>query len=144
MPPRTPDQGGAKSSGRRSQRVLLNMPIIVRTEAGPRGPGFTEETQTLVVNAHGALIAVAGRLEQGQTFYVSNRVTHEEEQCRVIYVGPVTAGKAQVGIEFAKPSPDFWRITFPPEDWVTPESAPTTSKAPSSGQPKPAPPAKKL
>ena len=121
MPPRTPDPGGAKSSGRRSQRVLLNMPIIVRTEASPRGPGFTEETQTLVVNAHGALIAVAGRLEQGQTFYVSNRVTHEEEQCRVIYVGPVTAGKAQVGIEFAKPSPDFWRISFPPEDWVTPE-----------------------
>jgi hypothetical protein len=140
---RTPDQGSTKSSGRRSQRVLLNMPIIVRTEAGPRGTGFTEETQTLVVNAHGALIAVAGRLEQGQTFYIANRVTHEEEQCRVIYVGPVTAGKAQVGIEFAKPSPDFWRITFPPEDWVTPESTAPTSKASSSGQSKPVPPVKK-
>jgi hypothetical protein len=123
--------------------VLLNMPIIVRTEAGPRGPGFAEETQTLVVNAHGALIAVAGRLEQGQAFYISNRATQEEEQCRVIYVGPVTAGKAQVGIEFAKPSPDFWRITFPPEDWVTPESTAPTSKASSSGQSKPVPPVKK-
>jgi len=143
MPPRTPDQSGPKSSGRRSQRVLLNMPIIVRTEPGPRSPGFTEETQTLVVNAHGALIAVAGRLEQGQTFYVANRVTHEEELCRVIYVGPVTAGKAQVGIEFAKPSPDFWRITFPPEDWVTPESTPAPGKAAGGGQPKPVPPVKK-
>jgi hypothetical protein len=140
---RTPDQASTKSSGRRSQRVLLNMPIIVRTEAGPRGPAFTEETHTLVVNAHGALIAIAGRLEQGQTFYIANRVTHEEEQCRVIYVGPVTAGKAQVGIEFAKPSPDFWRITFPPEDWVTPESAPAAGKVASSGQSKPVPPVKK-
>jgi hypothetical protein len=143
MPPRTPDQSGPKSRGRRSQRVLLNMPIIVRTEAGPRGPGFTEETQTLVVNAHGALIAVAGRLEQGQTFYISNRATHEEEQCRVIYVGPVTAGKAQVGIEFAKPSPDFWRITFPPEDWVTPDSASAAGKVASSSQSKQMPPVKK-
>src|ERR1700722_6909731 len=130
---RTPDQASIKSSGRRSQRVLLNMPITVRTEAGPRGPGFNEETHTLVVNAHGALIAIVGRLEQGQTFYIANRATREEEKCRVIYVGPVRDGKAQVGIEFAKPSPDFWRITFPPEDWVTPESAPAPSKTASGG-----------
>jgi hypothetical protein len=28
----------------------------------------------------------------------------------------------EVGIELEKPSPRFWRVSFPPEDW-TPRSA---------------------
>jgi hypothetical protein len=26
---------------------------------------------------------------------------------------------AEVGIELQKPSPRFWRVAFPPEDWST-------------------------
>ena len=123
-----PVKGGPASGNRRSQRVLLSLPVTVRTEDGPREASFKEETQTLVVNAHGALIALAGHVEKGQTLYLTNRTLHAEQLCRVIYVGPISGGKAQIGVEFTKPSPDFWRITFPPEDWTMPEQTPATSK----------------
>jgi hypothetical protein len=40
----------------------------------------------------------------------------------VVYVGNPQGAKAQVGIEFVKPSPAFWQIDFPPEDWIVPEN----------------------
>ena len=123
-----PIKGNPAPSNRRSQRVLLSLPVMVRTEDGPGGAHFKEETQTLVVNAHGALIALAGLVEKGQALYLTNHRTNEEKQCRVTYVGPITGGKAQIGVEFTKPSPDFWRIAFPPEDWVAPEQPPATGK----------------
>ena len=33
------------------------------------------------------------------------------------FLGPVRSGKAEIGLEFSAPSPTFWRVTFPPEDW---------------------------
>ena len=123
-----PARGGSAPSGRRSQRVLLSLPVTVRTEDSPHDASFKEETQTLVVNAHGALIALAGHVEKGQALHLTSRTMREEQQCRVTYVGPTTGGKAQIGVEFTKPSPDFWRIAFPPEDWVVPEQETATSK----------------
>jgi hypothetical protein len=123
-----PAKGGPESKSRRSQRVILSLPVTVRTESGPRDASFEEETQTLVVNAHGALVAIAGKVEKGQTLRLTNRTTKEELSCRVMYVGPVSGGKGQIGIEFHKPSPDFWRIAFPPEDWTAPEPEPAARK----------------
>src|SRR5690348_17760655 len=45
---------------RRSMRVLLSVPIVVSGKDADN-KGFTEEARTLVVNAHGALIALADR-----------------------------------------------------------------------------------
>lgn len=119
-------RGTPEPSRRRSQRVILSLPITVRGEGGPSGASFEENTQTLVVNAHGALITIAAKVEKGQTLRLSNGATQEEELCRVIYVGQMLGGKVQVGVEFHKPSPDFWRIAFPPEDWTAPEPEQTT------------------
>jgi len=105
---------------RRSMRVLLSVPVIFSGKAA-NNQTFTEETRTLVVNAHGALVTLAARVATGQTVMVSNRVTQESVECKVVYLGNAQGGKTQVGIEFAKPSPRFWRIDFPPEDWVVPE-----------------------
>jgi len=115
-------------SRRRSQRVILSLPIVVRAEGGPGSAPLEEATQTLVVNAHGALITIAARVEKGQTLRIFNGTTQEELLCRVIYVGQKLGGKAQVGVEFHKPSPDFWRIAFPPEDWTAPEPEPVAGK----------------
>lgn len=123
-----PIQGGPESSRRRGQRVILNLAIAVRTEGGPRDRSFEEETQTLVVNAHGALIALAGKVEKGQVLRLTNRATKAEQLCQVMYLGPASGGKAQIGVEFLKPSPDFWHIAFPPEDRTAPEQAPITRK----------------
>jgi hypothetical protein len=117
----SPFQGGPDPSRRRSQRVILTLAVTVRTDGGPKDPSFEEDTNTLVVNLHGALIVLAAKVTKGQKLRLTNRATKEEQLCRVASVAPASAGKAQIGIEFLKPSPDFWRISFPPEDWVLPE-----------------------
>jgi carbon monoxide dehydrogenase subunit G len=105
---------------RRSMRVLLSVPINVKGKTSTNHD-FDEETRTLVVNAHGALIALAARVAAAQEVTISNKATQTTRQCRIVYVGTEQAGKAQMGIEFVKPSPSFWQIDFPPDDWVVPE-----------------------
>jgi len=121
MSTRNPNQVGQDAGRRRSQRVILSLPVIVRAEDATRDAAFEEETSTLVVNVHGALILLKAAVEKGQKLRLINRATREEEVCRVVYVDTASAGKVQVAIEFLKPSPDFWHIAFPPEDWSQPE-----------------------
>jgi hypothetical protein len=121
MPIGSPIQGGPNATRRRSQRVVLSLPVTVRTEDATKNSSFEEETHTLVVNLHGALIVLAGKVTKGQKLRLLNRATKEELECRVASLGPISGGKVQVGVEFLKPSPDFWHISFPPEDWVMPE-----------------------
>lgn len=106
---------------RRSMRVLLTVPIQV-TGKNTASQDFSEETRTLVVNAHGALISLAAPVIAGQRIRVSNSATQQSMVCRVVYVGSPQAGRHQMGIEFEKPCPAFWQIDFPPEDWVAPEN----------------------
>jgi hypothetical protein len=105
----------------------MSLPVSVRTEDGVK-TAFKEETQTLVVNAHGALIELANHVEVGQTLYLTNRAIKREEGCRVTYLGAASRGRAQIGVEFIRPSPDFWCIAFPPEDWTIPDHTPETRK----------------
>jgi hypothetical protein len=104
------------------------MSITIRGEAGStKEAPFVEDTHTLVVNLHGALIVLAGKVTKGQRLRMINRATQEEQVCRVASITTVPDGKTQVGVEFLQPSPDFWRISFPPEDWVIPEPSSVTS-----------------
>ena len=106
---------------RRSMRVLLSVPILVRGKTA-QNREFSEETRTLVVNAHGALISLAAQVLANQSVFVSNNATQQTQECRIVYLGNTQAGKAQMGVEFLSPSPTFWQIYFPPEDWVVPEN----------------------
>ena len=123
MPGGSPIKSSPDATRRRSQRVVLSLPVTVRTEDATKNSSFEEETHTLVVNLHGALIALSGKVTKGQKLRLTNRATKAEQECRVATLGPISGGKAQVGVEFLKPSPDFWHISFPPEDWVMPESS---------------------
>lgn len=106
---------------RRSMRVLLSVPILVRGQTA-QNHDFSEEARTLVVNAHGALISLAAPVVANQNIFVSNNATQQTQECRIVYLGNTQAGKAQMGVEFLSPSPTFWQIDFPPEDWVAPEN----------------------
>jgi hypothetical protein len=119
-----PTTGGPESIRRRSQRVFVSVAITVRNEGERKDTAFEEETHTLVVNAHGAMIGLAAKIEKGQILRLRNRATQEEQVCKVVYMGPALGGKAQIGVEFTSPVPDFWRIAFPPEDWTVPQQAP--------------------
>lgn len=106
---------------RRSMRVLLSVPITV-TGKNTSGQEFTEQTRTLVVNAHGALISLVAQVVAGQSIRIANTASEQSLNCRVVYVSAPQAGRSQMGIEFERPSPTFWHIDFPPTDWVAPEN----------------------
>ena len=112
---------------RRSQRVLMQVPVRVRGTDSQGNP-FEEETETLAINAHGALTLVNARVTSGSKILLQHRRTEEEQECHVAFLGPVRAGKAEIGLEFSEPRPTFWRVAFPPEDWTSkhPEARPIT------------------
>ena len=79
---------------------------------------FREETETLVISAHGALVPMATSVTPGQKIIVGHKQTQEQKECTVAYLGPVQGGKTLVGLEFTRPDAGFWRIAAPPEDWA--------------------------
>ena len=121
MPNWKPNLGGPESNRRRSQRVMLGVAIAVR---GDGSGAFQEETKTLIVNAHGALIELGAKVNNGQALWIKNQTTQEEQACKVVFLGQQFRGKSQVGIEFTERCPGFWRIAFPPEDWNVSEQTP--------------------
>ena len=102
---------------RRSQRVLLRMPLLVIAR-GQGNEHVSENTYTSSVNAHGALIYLSFQVEVGQKLIIKNAETEEEQFVRVVRTNPAPEGRTEVGIEFLRPAPKFWRIAFPPEDWA--------------------------
>jgi len=101
---------------RRSQRVLMQVSVRVRGD-DVQGKSFEEEATTLAINAHGALIQLQARLTSGGKVLLQHKQTQEEQECMVVFLGPVRSGKAEIGLEFSSPRPTFWRVAFPPEDW---------------------------
>ena len=113
----TPTHTGAR---RRSQRVLMQVGVRMRGKDA-QGKDFEEFTETLAINAHGALVLLAARVTSGALVFMRHNKTEEEQECHVAFLGPVRSGKAEIGLEFTAPRPTFWRVAFPPEDW-TPRS----------------------
>jgi PilZ domain-containing protein len=101
---------------RRSQRVLMQVGVRIRGN-NAQGAPFEEETETLAINAHGALILLHARLTSGSKVFMKHKRTEEEQECHVAFLGPVRDGKSEIGLEFTSPRPAFWRVAFPPEDW---------------------------
>ena len=102
---------------RRSQRLLLKISVVIAGQKA-NGSHFVEQTNTEVVNAHGALILLSEPVANEQLLRMKNVKSGDEEPCKVVGLGQKVGGKAEVGVEFVKPSPRFWRIAFPPEDWT--------------------------
>src|SRR5579862_7930688 len=92
---------------RRSHRSLLDVALIVRGES-IEGKSFEEETFTISVSAHGALLVLAAKVALGQRIVLLNLQTRSEKEGRVARFGSLYGGLAQVGIEFAGPAPEFW------------------------------------
>jgi hypothetical protein len=140
-------QVAERSNQRRSQRVLLSLPVEVTAQQGVEKKPVSEKARTMVVNAHGALVQLNLKVEIGQQLTVKNLKTNEEAHCRVVFVNQAQLSNVEVGIEFLKPAPLFWRIAFPPADWTprSPDAKGAVSRggaAPSPQRPVAAPGAK--
>jgi hypothetical protein len=103
-------------SRRRSQRVIMQIHVRI-TGADPQGKPFVEQSVTLAINAHGALVAMKHRPISGTKVLLRHNATEDEQECHVVHLGQVRDGKTEVGLEFSEPRPGFWRVAFPPEDW---------------------------
>jgi hypothetical protein len=101
---------------RRTQRVILQIPVQVRAQFGNDAP-ITEDTRSMVVNADGGLIALAMKVRPGQKLTVRNWATSVEQECRVVHVRESHTGKQEVAVAFPYPMPQFWNLAFPPPDW---------------------------
>jgi hypothetical protein len=108
--------GNVFQTQRRSQRILLAVPVCLMGKDSA-GIGFSVETQTMIVNAHGALIVLAIPVVVGQSLTIRNLRTQEELACTVVYVNARPMQGPEVGINFASSCPRFWRVAFPPADW---------------------------
>ena len=82
------------------------------------GRRFRENSQTIVINAHGGLLYLQETIELGMDIILINPATEEEQECRVVYVGDTSDKGTRVGVEFLSPSPHFWGVEFAQADWV--------------------------
>jgi hypothetical protein len=92
---------------RRTERVALNVPVFVYGR-GERNEPFHEETNSLVVNSHGALLILSSKVNFGQELWLMNPLTRHEQACRVVRLGKRTRKRAEVAIAFTEPAPAFW------------------------------------
>jgi hypothetical protein len=131
-----PTAAESASERRRSHRVNIAMPVLVRGTKGTQS--FEEAAQTISVSAHGCMVRMANPVARGQEVAIVNTKTAEELPCTVTFIGQKDQGKTEVGVEFAEPSPLFWRIAFPPEDWDPSERKRSgTPHQPAGSLPKP-------
>jgi len=108
---------------RRTQRVMIAMPVLC---AGKRPPRPSRENEDRLSERDGCLVRL------GSLRCARQEIGHREPQDRgrIAFDGNFYrlegGSKAEVGVEFAEPSPLFWRIAFPPPDWDSAEPSAQT------------------
>jgi hypothetical protein len=104
------------SNRRRSQRVVLQVAVLVRAEM-PVGNRVQVQGFTLVVNAHGGLLESPLPVAVNQEIVLINPQTGKEVGCRVARAERTSPELVRVAFEFDEPTCKFWPISFPPKDW---------------------------
>ena len=111
---------------RRSERLPLRVTLWVCGHSPAKG-SFKEETVTLSINSHGALMALAANVAIGQRLLLMNPQTWDEVEARVSRLAALYDERTQVAVEFAHPTPQFWAMGRQRY-----ESSPTRDTAPST------------
>jgi PilZ domain len=93
---------------RRSQRVLMRMPVVVHVN------GKVLQGHTHTVSAGGAMIILKEGIGEGTKVTVENPATKGKVEAKVVRPPQMNQEGSLVPVEFATPSPTFWNIFFPP------------------------------
>ena len=101
------------SERRRSGRFHHVMPLVIRGELTKKRK-FWEDTFSISVSAHGALVILATEVALGQMLMLMNPQNWDERHVRVARIGSSGGDMTQVGIEFEHPAPEFWPVGAPP------------------------------
>jgi hypothetical protein len=128
----SPKSEANQSNKRRSRRVVIDVAVTLFGQ-NPDGKIFEEKTKTVSVNAHGCLVVLKTELDPQKPVLLVNARTGAEVQCRSCYRKEIEKGLVEVGLAFVVPSPCFWCINFPPEDWNSVDrKKPIRSETPTS------------
>jgi hypothetical protein len=100
---------------RRSQRVMIQVPVTVMLTVG--GEKKSLLAHTVSVNIHGAMILCKRSIDAGTTVEVVNDRTRQRVPARVARAPREGPGGHLVPVEFDQPNPNFWQISFPPDNW---------------------------
>lgn len=117
---------------RRSGRVFHRVRIHAEGRAHNRKK-FKETCETVVVNVHGGLLVLKNEVVNGEMLVLTNPLTQEEQECRVVYLGDLVEKGQRVGIEFLTPAPHFWGLEFGDDQGVS--NPPPTAPKPASINP---------
>lgn len=101
---------------RHAKRVAMLVPVYVYGH-GTRQEPFHEETTSLVVNSHGALLKLSVNVKSGQQLLITNLATHVEQACRVVHFERKQKKHLEVAVAFTEPAPTFWSV---PQDSAPP------------------------
>ncbi len=105
---------------RRTQRVMIRIGVTLYSII--EGKKQHMKVFTSDVNVHGALLLCPQAFALGAKFEMEHNVTREMQVCRVVRPSKAFGGEFLVPVQFEKPAPDFWKISFPPVDWKPFES----------------------
>jgi hypothetical protein len=107
--PQKLNTGGAivPPNRRKSRRLPLDVPVYVYGY-GPGTEPFHEEAHTLNVSANGALLLLSVPVQKGQTLLLTNEITEQEQDCRVVYLGTQHSRTVEAGVAFPETNFDFW------------------------------------
>jgi len=100
---------GSFDDKRVSPRIPAKVPITVEGRDSETNP-VREETYTLLINESGALIALAANFRLNEAVRVTNRLTGEKTEGRIVWrsAEPLDA-RWSYGIALLDAPPDFWR-----------------------------------
>ena len=96
---------------RRSARAFHKIRVQAQGRTHDRKK-FKETCETVAVSAHGGLLLLKHEVDDGEILVLTNPLTQEEQECRVVYLGEPMEKGQRVGIEFLTPAPRFWGVEF--------------------------------
>ena len=121
------------------QPAAVEMPVTVNgartVEGSDKREPFSENTQTVLVFANGAVIRLASGVASGQLLFLTNDRTKKEVVCQVVKSKNYSREAGYVELEFTEAAPGFWGMRFASTGAVS--AAPVAAKlpVPASGLP---------
>jgi DNA-binding response OmpR family regulator len=94
------------SERRRSPRFVLRVPLVVRGESVDK-KSFSEETATVDVSAHGAVVSLTTKVALGQTLTLVNPQNRDVRNVRISRITSPSGSITHIGVEFPNPAPEF-------------------------------------
>ena len=91
---------------RRSERFPSRVTLVVCGRSTGKG-SFKEETVTLSINSHGALLALSANVSLGQRLLLMNLQNWDEVEARVSRLAALDGQQTHVAVEFVHPAPQF-------------------------------------